>query len=101
MQSRDEAIHSCSDRLSGVASPAQVDTGFAYVGLVYRADFQKIAVPTDLVKRDGRQVTFDPLRIERAISRCFVALGRKPDTAIPELAVRVVNVLSAQGWPLT
>src|SRR5260370_22439175 len=40
------------------------------------------------------------MRIERAITRCFAALGRQPYTAVPELAVRVVNIMSArQGQP--
>src|SRR5207244_9585359 len=45
-------------------------------------------------------VSFDPMRIERALSRCFAALGRQPYTPIAELALRVVNIMSARpGQP--
>src|ERR1700730_4210444 len=92
-----EAIHSNS-RLNGVASAAQLDLGFAQrrVGVIDRAEIEEIALPTTIVKRDGRVVSFDPMRIERALSRCFAALGRQPYTAVPALAVRVVNIMSAR-----
>ncbi|MCA1645713.1 MAG: recombinase [Chloroflexi bacterium] len=63
-------------------------------------EIEEIALPTSIVKRDGRRVAFDPTRIERALSRCFAALGRQPYTAIAELALRVVNIMSARpGQP--
>src|SRR5712692_3242036 len=88
--------------LNGLASAAQLDLDFARrgVSVLERLDIEEIALPATIVKRDGRQVAFDPMRIERAISRCFAALGRQPYTAVPELALRVVNTMSARpGQP--
>lgn len=84
-----EAIHSSN----GIA---QLDLAFAERGHSVHADDVEIALPVTIVKRDGREVAFDPMRIERAISRCFAALGRTPYTPIPELALRVVNIMSAR-----
>ncbi len=91
-----EAIHSSN----GVTSAAQLDLGFASRRQSAIAGVEEITLPRTIVKRDGRVVAFDPMRIERAISRCFAALGRTPYTPIPELAVRVVNIMSARpGQP--
>src|ERR1700730_5022785 len=93
-----EAIHSNS-RLNGVASAAQLDLGFAQrrMSVIDGVAVDSIALPTSIVKRDGRVVFFDPMRIERALSRCFAALGHEPYTPIPELALRVVNIMSARA----
>jgi intein/homing endonuclease len=56
-----------------------------------------IAVPETIVKRDGRIVSFDIGRIERAMERCFGNLGQASQTPIPELARRVVNILAAKA----
>jgi ribonucleoside-diphosphate reductase alpha chain len=89
-----EAIHSSN----GVA--AQLDLGFEQRRRSVLDGVQEVALPVNIVKRDGRIVAFDPMRIERAIARCFSALGRQPYTPIPELAVRVVNIMSARpGQP--
>src|SRR5438105_5118409 len=96
-----DAIHS-SNGSNGLASAAQLDLGFAQrrVSVLDGVDIEEISLPTTIVKRDGRVVGFDPMRIERAIGRCFAALGRQPYTAIPELALRVVNIMSARpGQP--
>src|SRR6202165_3589888 len=96
-----DALHSANG-LNGLASAAQLDLGFAQrrVSVLDRDEIEEIALPTSIVKRDGRVVGFDPMRIERAISRCFAALGRQPYTAVPELALRVVNIMSARvGQP--
>ncbi len=88
--------------LNGLASAAQLDLDFARrgVSVLERLDIEEIALPATIIKRDGRLVAFDPMRIERAISRCFAALGRQPYTAVPELALRVVNIMSARpGQP--
>src|SRR5260370_18114007 len=100
MQSPDEVSHSSNGRLSEVASAAQLDAGFALVSVLDRADFDNVLLPTVIVKRDGRQVTFDASRIEHPISQGFAALGRTPDTAIPDLTMRVVNVLAARRCPV-
>ncbi len=87
---------------NGVAPAAQLDLGFAQrrVSVLDRAEIEEIALPANIVKRDGRVVAFDPMRIERALGRCFAALGRQPYTPIPELALRVVNIMSARlGQP--
>jgi intein/homing endonuclease len=62
-----------------------------------------LTIPTRIVKRDGRVVDFDIERIERAIARCFASFGRTPDTPVPELAHRVVNIIAAKanGTPPT
>src|SRR5690242_3075687 len=80
-------------------SAAQLDMGFAGRVSVLSRD-EEIALPTTIVKRDGRVVAFQPGRIEYAIRRCFAALGRTPYTPIAELALRVVNIMSARpGQP--
>src|SRR6266568_2053712 len=89
-----EAIHSSN----GVV--AQLDMGFEQRRRGVLTGVEEVALPATIVKRDGRVVPFDPMRIERALSRCFAALGRTPYTPIPELAVRVVNIMSARpGQP--
>src|ERR1700716_1300227 len=89
-----EAIHSSN----GVA--AQLDLGFEQRRRSGLEGVHEVALPINIVKRDGRIVFFDPMRIERALSRCFAALGRQPYTPISELALRVVNIMSARpGQP--
>jgi ribonucleoside-diphosphate reductase alpha chain len=88
------AIHS----QNGVA--AQLDLGFEQRRRSVLDGAEEVALPVTIVKRDGRVVPFDPMRIERALNRCFAALGRQPYTPVPELAVRVVNIMSARpGQP--
>ena len=55
-----------------------------------------ISLPTQIVKRDGRLVTFESARIENAISRFFSNLGRIPLTPVEELTQRVVNIVAAK-----
>src|SRR4051794_30421915 len=83
-----EAIQT-SPRLEDIAAAAQLDLGFAQqrLKLLDSATIDEVALPTTIVKRDGRIVFFDPVRIEHALSRCFTALGRTPYTPIPELAL--------------
>jgi len=84
------------------ATAAQLDLGFAARGVgvlernVPQAE-EDVVMPTTIVKRDGRIVAFDPGRIERALNRCFAALGRQPYTPTPELALRAINILCARG----
>jgi ribonucleoside-triphosphate reductase (thioredoxin) len=99
--SDDKAVHA-SNGITHDDTAAQLDLAFAErrVGVLDRgaaAVDEDVALPTTIVKRDGRVVAFDPFRIERAIARCFAALGRQPYTPIPELALRVVNIMSARG----
>src|SRR5262245_41967735 len=55
-----------------------------------------LIVPTEIVKRDGRVVSFDIGRIENAMARCFASIGREPHTPIAELARRVINIFAAK-----
>lgn len=78
-------------------SAAQLDLGFAQRGASVLTDVADVVLPTTIVKRDGRVVTFDPSRVEHALTRCFAALGREPFTPISELALRVVNIMCARA----
>lgn len=61
---------------------------------------ETVALPPEIVKRDGRVVVFEPGRIEYALTRCFAAVGREPYTPVSELTLRVVNIMSARrGMP--
>ncbi|MCU0490098.1 MAG: ATP cone domain-containing protein [Chloroflexaceae bacterium] len=61
------------------------------------ADRAGLPVPTEIVKRDGRVVSFDIGRIENALEKCFASIGREPQTPIHELARRVVNIMAAKS----
>ncbi|PIE80249.1 MAG: recombinase [Chloroflexi bacterium] len=56
----------------------------------------KIAVPKQIVKRDGRIVAFDPDRIENALERCFTTLNIRPKTSVHAITQQVVNVVAAK-----
>ncbi|MCL4262431.1 MAG: recombinase [Anaerolineae bacterium] len=56
----------------------------------------KVAVPTSIVKRDGRIVPFDDQLIHNALERCFASLGREPKTSIDDITHQVVNVVAAK-----
>src|SRR5919198_2820500 len=110
MHVSDPAVASSGTSMNGAdpATAAQLDLGFAQrtagtqePGLGLNLDLgDEVVMPTSITKRDGRVVPFGPGRIERAIGRCFAALGREPYTPIPELALRVVNIMSARrGQP--
>jgi ribonucleoside-triphosphate reductase (thioredoxin) len=89
-----------ADAIHAENGVAQLDLGFATRRQSVLHGVEEITLPTTIVKRDGRIVAFDPLRIERAINRCFAALNRTPYTPVAELAVRVVNIMSARpGQP--
>ncbi|MCB9139899.1 MAG: recombinase [Caldilineaceae bacterium] len=55
-----------------------------------------IQAPALIVKRDGRQVEFDPARIETALLRCFNSLPKEPDTPLNELTQHAVNIVAAK-----
>jgi len=59
-------------------------------------DLTRITIPIQITKRDGRVVEFDDSRIENAISRCFAAFDRVPQTPVSELARRAVNIIGAK-----
>ncbi len=101
------AVHGNGSGASGEA--AQLDLAFAErrsellqeAGTLAALTEAEVALPTTIAKRDGRVVPFEPGRIERAIARCFAALGRTPFTPPAELTLRVVNILSARPGPPT
>ncbi|MEP7199484.1 MAG: ATP cone domain-containing protein, partial [Chloroflexota bacterium] len=55
-----------------------------------------VALPSTIVKRDGRVVPFDVERIENAVARCFAAFGRTPSTPIHALSQQVVNIIAVK-----
>ncbi|MBI5348954.1 MAG: recombinase, partial [Chloroflexi bacterium] len=55
-----------------------------------------VAVPTTIIKRDGREMPFDIKRIENALSRCFASLEYKSKSPIIELAQQAVNIIAAK-----
>lgn len=87
-------VHSTNGNGHGAIAQADSPGGAALLGL------DEIVLPTTIVKRDGREVPFDVTKIEGAVARCFLALSHEPYTPIPELALRVVNIMSARrGTP--
>ncbi len=56
----------------------------------------KVAIPEQIVKRDGRIVDFDVERIEQALRRCYGSLANEPQTPVEEILNRVVNVVAAK-----
>jgi ribonucleoside-triphosphate reductase len=56
-----------------------------------------VQIPTTIVKRDGRQVPFEPERIQSAISKCFQSFDREPNTPVSEITRRVVNIVAAKA----
>jgi len=56
----------------------------------------KVKVPDQIVKRDGRIVSFDVQRIEDAMRRCYASLEKRPQTSFEEITHRVVNVVAAK-----
>ena len=55
-----------------------------------------INIPRQVVKRDGRIVSFDTSRIEDAIRKCFASINRTPRTDIPTLTNQAVNVVGVR-----
>lgn len=56
-----------------------------------------VQIPATIVKRDGRQVPFEPDRIQSAISKCFQSFDREPNTPVSEITRRVVNIVAAKA----
>ncbi len=56
----------------------------------------KVAVPTSIVKRDGRIVPFNDQLIHNALERCFASLGQEPKTSLDHITHQVVNVVAAK-----
>ncbi|MEW5987917.1 MAG: ATP cone domain-containing protein [Chloroflexota bacterium] len=60
------------------------------------SDESEITLPDTIIKRDGRVVPFEPIRIENALARCFASLGRDPQTSVHDLTQQAVNVVAAK-----
>ncbi len=56
----------------------------------------KVAMPKQIVKRDGRIVPFQIELIENALRRCFASIDQEPATPVTEIAHRVGNVVAAK-----
>lgn len=56
----------------------------------------KVAIPKQIVKRDGRIVPFAADRIQVALERCFASLANPPKTSVEHLTQQVVNVVAAK-----
>ncbi|MEW5805325.1 MAG: ATP cone domain-containing protein [Patescibacteria group bacterium] len=56
----------------------------------------KIKPPETIIKRNGQVASFEPGKIESAISRCFKAFNKEPRIPIPDLTNQVVNIVSAK-----
>ena len=56
----------------------------------------EVTVPETIIKRDGRVVPFDASLIENALLRCFNSLKQEPQTPLPELTQRAVNIVAAK-----
>lgn len=55
-----------------------------------------VAMPTMILKRDGRVMPFEIERIENALARCFASFGRVPTIPIADLAKQVGNIVAAK-----
>lgn len=53
-------------------------------------------LPAKTVKRDGRIVDFDAVKIEVALEKCFKALNRDPRTSLQELTKLVVSAVTGK-----
>jgi|CXWL01.1.fsa_nt_gi ribonucleoside-diphosphate reductase alpha chain len=56
----------------------------------------KVAIPKTIFKRDGREVSFEPAKIEKAIKLCFEDINREPSTGTAELTKRVINIIGVK-----
>lgn len=52
-----------------------------------------IKLPEKIIKRDGREVIFDPEKIKLAVSKCYASLGKKPELSAEEVTQQVVNLI--------
>ena len=66
------------------------------VDLTANSLYFKVSPPKQIVKRDGRIVSFDSERIENAMARCFARIDIQPKTSVEELTRRAVNVVAAK-----
>lgn len=55
-----------------------------------------LVMPKTVTKRDGRVMNFDVSKIENAIVKCFLGLGKESQLPVSELARQVVNIVAAK-----
>lgn len=63
---------------------------------IMKIDGLGIGLPKSIMKRDGRMVPFELVKIEKAIKMCFQDIAKEPVVGVSELANRVVNVVVAK-----
>ncbi len=56
----------------------------------------RVVLPKTIIKRDGREVNFESIKIERAIKLCFEDINKEPSTATAELTKRVINIIGVK-----
>lgn len=64
--------------------------------VAYYAEQAGHGLPTEVVKRDGRTVSFDINRIEAAVDKCFAQCDNIPKIAAGEVAERVASAIAAR-----
>ena len=52
--------------------------------------------PRSIVKRDGRKVSFDPARIETAITKCFNSISERPEKPASEFTDEVISIVAVK-----
>jgi hypothetical protein len=77
------------------APNAGIAVGFGARATLREQQVAAISLPVRMRLLDGSVEPFDPIRIEETFRRCFTAIGQTPLTPTAELALRVINVLSA------
>ena len=70
-------------------------TGNGHVRLILKGA-EELVLPKTIIKRDGRVMSFDAQKIEKAITKCFASLGADPNTTIPDLTRQVINAVAAR-----
>lgn len=95
--SEKQSIQSLAVNKTYIKKDADVNGGEWQARTVPPSSNGKIAMPKSIIKRDGRIVPFDIIRIEKAMAKCFISLGKEPETPVTVLAQRIVNVVSAKN----
>lgn len=55
-----------------------------------------LALPKEIVKRDGRLVSFDAVKIEAAVEKCFATLSEQPKVSAAEVTQKVINIVAVK-----
>ncbi|AHC14700.1 ATP cone domain-containing protein [Salinispira pacifica] len=53
-------------------------------------------MPETILKRDGNKQEFQPIRIKKAMERCFQSIGEEPKANLVELTNQIVNVVAVK-----